>query len=328
MTENRNTPFQIGNVTIPGRVIFAPMAGVSDLPFRLLCREQGASLVCMEMISAKAITYRNVRTAELMETSPAEAPVSLQLFGCEPDIMARACSMIEDRPFDILDINMGCPVHKVVSNGEGSALMKNPELIEKLVAAAVSATSRPVTVKIRRGFEEGSENAVECALAAQQGGASAVAVHGRTRAQMYSGKADWTCIARVKEALTIPVIGNGDIVDGPSALQMMEETGCDAVMIARAARGNPWIFREVGAYLTDRTTPERPARRAVIQMLMRHARMLCECKGEKIGIREMRSHAAKYLAGFPSAARVRNMVVKVNTLEELEALMKKEYPYA
>ena len=328
MCENRNTPFQIGEVTIPGRVIFAPMAGVSDLPFRLLCREQGASLVCMDMISAKAITYKNVRTAELMETSPAEAPVSLQLFGCEPEIMESACRMIEDRPFDILDINMGCPVHKVVSNGEGSALMKNPDLIEKLVAAAVSGTSRPVTVKIRRGFEEGSENAVECALAAQQGGASAVAVHGRTRAQMYSGKADWTCIARVKEALGIPVIGNGDIVDGPSALRMMEETGCDAVMIARAARGNPWIFREVNAYLTDRTTPERPARRAVIQMLLRHARMLCDCKGEKIGIREMRAHAAKYLAGFPSAARVRNMVVKVSTLEELEQLMKKEYPYA
>ena len=165
MTENRNTPFQIGKVTIPGRAIFAPMAGVSDLPFRLLCREQGAALVCMEMISAKAITYKNVRTAELMETSPEEAPVSLQLFGCEPEIMARACEMIEDRSFDILDINMGCPVHKVVSNGEGSALMKNPALIEKMVAAAVSGTSRPVTVKIRRGFEEGSENAVECALA-------------------------------------------------------------------------------------------------------------------------------------------------------------------
>ncbi len=206
--------------------------------------------------------------------------------------------------------------------------MKDPQLIEKIVAAAVSGTTRPVTVKIRRGFEEGSETAVECALAARQGGASAVAVHGRTRAQMYSGKADWTCIARVKKALDIPVIGNGDIVDGPSALRMMEETGCDAVMIARAARGNPWIFREVNAWLTDRTVPERPSRRQVIQMLLRHARMLCEYKGEKIGIREMRAHAAKYLAGFPSAARVRNMVVKVNTLAELEQLLKKEYPYA
>jgi nifR3 family TIM-barrel protein len=206
--------------------------------------------------------------------------------------------------------------------------MNDPALIEKMVRAPAAGTSRPVTVKIRRGFEEGSENAVECALAAQQGGAAAVAVHGRTRAQMYSGRADWTCIARVREALDIPVIGNGDVVDGPSALRMMEETGCDAVMIARAARGNPWIFREVSAYLTDRTTPERPARRHIIQMLLRHARMLCACKGEKIGIREMRAHAAWYITGFPSAARVRSMIVRVNTLAELEQLLKKEYPYA
>ena len=328
MPENRNTPFQIGKVNIPGRVVFAPMAGVSDLPFRLLCREQGAALVCMEMISAKAITYRNARTADLMETVPEEAPVSLQLFGCEPEIMERACRMIEDRPFDILDINMGCPVHKVVANGEGAALMKNPSLIEKMTAAAAAGTSRPVTVKLRRGFEEGSSQAVECALAAQQGGAAAVAVHGRTRAQMYSGKADWSCIAQVKEALAVPVIGNGDVVDGPSALRMMEETGCDAVMIARAARGNPWIFREVSAYLTDRTIPERPPRRAVIRMLLRHARMLCECKGEKIGIREMRTHAAHYITGFPSAARVRSMIVRTSSLSELEELLKKEYPYA
>ena len=321
-------PVRIGTVEIPNRVFFAPMAGVSDLPFRLLCHEQGAGLVCMEMISAKAIVYGNRRTRELWETDPAEAPVSLQLFGHEPEVFAQACRMIENETFDLLDINMGCPVPKVTGNQEGSALMKKPELIEEIVRACAANTSRPVTVKLRKGFEEGSNNAVECALAAQEGGAAAVTVHGRTRAQMYSGKADWSCIASVKEALTIPVIGNGDVTDADAAVRMMAETGCDAVMIARAARGNPWIFREVNAYLTDRTTPERPSRRAVIQMLLRHARMLCDCKGERIGIREMRAHAAKYLAGFPSAARVRNMVVKVNTLEELEQLMKKEYPYA
>lgn len=325
MTDNYNTPLKIGSVTLPGRVILGPMAGVSDLPFRLLCREQGASLVCMEMISAKAICYQNKRTADLFATREEEKPVSLQLFGHEPEFMARAAQMIEKETFDLLDINMGCPVPKIVNNHEGSALMKDPALIERIVAAVRENTSRPVTVKIRRGFDEDHVNAVECALAAQAGGASAVAVHGRTRVQVYSGKADWEIIARVKEALDIPVIGNGDIVSGESALSMMKETGCDAVMAARAARGNPWLFAEICAVLEGRIPPERPSRRVVIAMILRHADLLRETKGEVIGMREMRKHVAWYLAGFPSAARVRNMANQVTTYEELESLLRREY---
>lgn len=328
MNERYTAPLQIGSVLVPNRTILAPMAGISDLPFRLLCREQGAGLVCMEMISAKAVTYRNRRTSELWETSPGDAPVSLQLFGHEPEVMAQACEMLEEQSFALLDINMGCPVAKVVNNQEGSALMKNPALIEQIVRACVHSTSRPVTVKMRRGFDEEHCNAVECALAAQEGGASAVAVHGRTRTQMYSGKADWTIIAEVKRALTIPVIGNGDVVDGPSAKRLFDETGCDAVMIARAAEGNPWIFREVNTYLREGTVPARPPRREIVQMILRHAQMLCDCKGEKVGMREMRKQVAWYIAGFPGASRVRQQVNAVTTLEELEALLAREYPSA
>lgn len=314
---NRLKEIQIGNVKLKNNVILGPMAGVSDLPFRLLCSEMGAGLVCMEMVSAKAITYKNKKTDDLMEIHPNEHPVSLQLFGSEPDIIAEAVRLIDDKPYDILDINMGCPVPKVVGNGEGSALMKKPELIEEIVSAMVKATDRPVTVKIRKGFNDESVNAVECALAAQSGGASAVAVHGRTREQYYSGNADWSIIAKVKDALDIPVIGNGDVVDGPSAERMLAETGCDAVMVARAAQGNPWIFREITAYLKGEEVPARPTPEEVYEMILRHADLQLEYKGEYIGIREMRKHVSWYTAGFPNSARLRN---KINSMEDMDSL--------
>ncbi len=310
---------QIGNVTLDNNIILGPMAGVSDLPFRLLCREMGAGLVCMEMVSAKAITYKNKNTNMLMEIHEDEHPVSLQLFGSEPEIMQQAVEMIKDRPYDILDVNMGCPVPKVVGNGEGSALMKNPELIEKIVKALCQVSDRPVTVKIRKGFTEASVNAVECALAAQEGGAAAVAVHGRTREQYYSGQADWSIIAQVKEALKIPVIGNGDVVDGPSARRMFEETGCDGVMVARAAQGNPFLFREIKSYFETGETCPRPTSKEIYDTVIRHADLQLKYKGEFIGIREMRKHVSWYTVGMPGSAKFRN---QINQMEDMDSLKK------
>ena len=307
----------IGNVELDNPVILAPMAGVTDLPFRLLCKEQGAGLLCMEMVSAKAIYYNNKNTEALMEIRPEECLVSLQLFGSDADIMAEMAKRIEERPFAILDINMGCPVPKVVNNGEGSALMKNPKLVEEIVSKVSRAINKPVTIKIRRGFDDNHLNAVEIAKIAESAGAAAVAVHGRTREQYYSGKADWECIRAVKEAVKIPVIGNGDITDAYAAKAMFERTGCDGVMIGRGSQGNPWIFREVVQYLQTGEIPDRPTMAEVRRTVERHAALQLEIKGEYTGVREMRKHLAWYTTGYPHSAKFRQMVNSMETMEDL-----------
>ena len=312
---------QIGNVTLDNPIILAPMAGVSDLPFRLLCREMGAALVCMEMVSAKAIYYNNKNTDSLMEIHPDEVPASLQLFGSDPQILAEMAKRIEERPFSILDLNMGCPVPKVVNNGEGSALMKDPKLVEQILTALVRAIDKPVTVKIRKGFDDDHVNAVEIAKIAEACGVAAVAVHGRTRAQYYSGQADWDIIRDVKNAVSIPVIGNGDIFKGEDAVKMRDYTGCDGIMVARGAKGNPWIFREVKAALSGQPIPERPTEEEVISMLLRHAQLSVQYKGEKMGIREMRKHTAWYTTGMHGSSTLRNKVNQVETFDALQELL-------
>ena len=307
----------IGNVELKNNVILAPMAGVTDLPFRVLCKEQGAGLLCMEMVSAKAIYYGSKNTEELMKISPAEMPVSLQLFGSDADIMADMAKKIEEKPFAVLDINMGCPVPKVVNNGEGSALMKNPKLAEEIITKMVKAVKKPVTVKIRKGFDEAHLNAVEMAKIAEASGAAAVAVLGRTREQYYAGKADWDCIRAVKEAVKIPVIGNGDVTDALSAERLLKETGCDGVMVGRAAQGNPFIFREITEYLETGVIPPKPTPAEVRATIERHARMQMEEKGEYTGVREMRKHLSWYTVGYPNSAKYRQMINSMETMEEL-----------
>ncbi|HIZ12807.1 MAG TPA: tRNA dihydrouridine synthase DusB [Candidatus Mediterraneibacter stercorigallinarum] len=312
---------KIGNVELKNRYILGPMAGVTDLPFRLLCKEQGAGLLCMEMVSAKAILYKNKNTESLLTIHPEELPVSLQLFGSDPKIMSEMAKRIEERPFAILDINMGCPVPKVVRNGEGSALMKEPKLVYDIVSAVVKAIDKPVTVKIRKGFDDTCVNAVEIAKIIEEAGAAAVAVHGRTREQYYSGKADWDIIRQVKEAVSIPVIGNGDVTSPQKAEELVRQTGCDGIMIARGAEGNPWIFSEMAAYEETGRIPPRPGRDELREMMLRHARLQLEYKGEYSGIREMRKHVAWYTKGIPNAARLRDRINQVETYGELENLL-------
>lgn len=319
---------QIGEVILQNNCILAPMAGVTDLPFRLLCAEQGAGLVCMEMVSAKAIYYKNKNTEELMEISPGEHPVSLQLFGSDPQIISEMAKQIEEKPFDILDINMGCPVPKVVNNGEGSALMKNPKLVEEIITQTVKAVKKPVTVKFRKGFDEEHVNAVEIAKIAEQSGAAAVAVHGRTREQYYAGKADWEIIARVKDAVSIPVIGNGDVTDGRAAEALLKETGCDGVMIGRAVRGNPWIFREINHYLDTGEELRRPTLQEVCETILRHAQMELEVKGEYTAVREMRKHIAWYTVGYPHSAALRRQVNEIADFETLKDTVRRIFETA
>ena len=317
---------KIGNLALSNPYILAPMAGVTDLPFRLLCKEQGAGLLCMEMVSAKAIQYNNKNTKALLEIHPEEEPVSLQLFGSDPEVISEVAKQIEELPFAILDINMGCPVPKIVRNGEGSALMNQPKLVYEIVSKTVKAIQKPVTVKIRKGFNDESINAVEIAKIIEDAGGAAVAVHGRTREQYYSGKADWDIIRQVKEAISIPVIGNGDVTSGESALAMMRETGCDGVMIGRGAQGNPWIFSELREYEKSGQMSARPSNAQLKEMMLRHARLQMQYKGDFLGIREMRKHVAWYTTGLPNSAKLRGEINAVESYEELETLLEEKIP--
>ena len=316
-------PLKIGNVQLQNNLILGPMAGVSDLPFRILCHEMGAGLVCTEMVSAKAIFYKNKNTKMLLTTREEERPVALQLFGSDPVCMSEMAKQIEELPFDILDINMGCPVPKVVNNGDGSALMKNPQLAGAIIEKTVRAITKPVTIKIRRGFDDDHINAVEMAHIAEESGAAAVSVHGRTREQYYAGKADWETIADVKAAVSIPVIGNGDIQTPEDIIKIQKKTGCDGYMIARKAQGNPWIFSEILTYFATGQKRNRPTMQEMTAMILRHARMECDYKGEAVAMREMRKHAAWYTAGYKNSSHFRGQINEVTTYAGLEQLFQR-----
>jgi tRNA-dihydrouridine synthase B len=316
---------KIGTLDLGTGIFLAPMAGVTDLPFRILCREKGCSLASTEMVSAKAIYYGNKDTADLLKSCAEDRPLAVQLFGSEPELMTEMALRIEEGPFALIDINMGCPVPKVVKNGEGSALMKNPALAGKIVAAMTRKLKKPVTVKIRAGFDETHKNAAELARILEASGAAAITVHGRTREQYYSGRADRSIIREVKEAVRIPVIGNGDIFTAEDARQMLAETGCDGVMVARGAEGNPWIFSEIRSLLETGKLPEKPSAAEKRELVFRHLAMEMEQSGEKAGILKMRKHISWYLHGLPNAAQIRNAVNNTENLSELQALIDRAF---
>ena len=315
---------QIGNLTLKGNIFLAPMAGVTDIPFRLLCKEQGASLVYTEMVSAKAMHYNDAETMKLTETHPDERPVGVQIFGSEPEIMAEAAERLSAREdIALIDINMGCPAPKIVKNGEGSALMKKPDLVRQIVREVVKASSKPVTVKIRKGWDENSVNAVAIAAICEEEGAKAVTVHGRTREQYYSGKADINIIKEVKEALTIPVIGNGDIRTPEDAKKMLDISGCDAIMVARGAQGNPWIFKNIDDYLGKGVYINKQDNKFILETILRHYSLMEKIKGEKIAVLEMRKHIAWYLHGFYGSAKIRASIFKAQDKKEVINILEK-----
>ena len=315
------SPLKIGNVEMQNPLVLAPMAGVTDLPFRLLCKEQGCGLMYTEMVSAKALLYKNRNTKPLLETRPEEEPVAVQLFGSDPEIMSEMALQLEEGPYAIIDVNMGCPVPKIVNNGEGSALMKNPHLAHDILAAMVKAVKIPVTVKFRAGWDDNNRNAVEIARAVEAAGVSAVAVHGRTRQQFYEGKADWSIIADVKQAVKVPVFGNGDIFTVADGLRMLEQTGCDGLMIGRGADGNPWLFTALAAALRGEPLPQPPSLKERLAQAAEHLEMLIAYKNEVVAVKEMRRHISAYLKGMPHAAEFRGRFHKVDTQEQFSELL-------
>lgn len=311
----------IGNVNIKGNLILGPMAGVTDLPFRLLCKEQGVDLLYTEMISGKGLLYKNKKTESLLTIEKEEKPIAIQLFGSDPYVLSEAAKAIEDRDFDILDINMGCPVPKVVNNGEGSALMADPKVIGKIVSKVSKAIKKPVTIKIRKGFEEDNINAVEIAKIAEANGAAAISVHGRTRQQYYSGKADWDIIKNVKEAVSIPVIGNGDVFSIEDAINIVKQTGCDGIMIARGAKGNPWIFSQIKEYFITGQKPQKPSIEEVIKMILKHASLSLDYKDEYTAMSQMRKHIGWYTSGYHESSKLRSKSNYIETYKDLEILL-------
>lgn len=314
---------KIGNVIIENPVFLAPMAGVTDLPYRILVKEQGAGLLYTEMVSAKGLYYNNEKTTHLTDIDSKESPVALQIFGSDPRIMGEIAKKLNPYSFDILDINMGCPTPKITKNGDGSALMNHPKLAGKVIEEVVKNSNKPVSVKIRKGWDDTSINAVEIAKVAEDKGAKAVAIHGRTREEFYSGRADWNIIRKVKENVCIPVIGNGDITSPQDAKKMMDETLCDAVMIGRSAQGNPWIFSRTIHYLKKGELLPDPTPKEIISMILKHMEMTVVYKGERIGIKEMRKHIAWYTKGLRDATKIRTKVNKLETQSQVKELLRK-----